>query len=1177
MRNTISLLLLFTFAKGFAQCPAPDFVVSSAVCLNQKIEIQNLTVGATSYTWDFCSGDLALTPQATIAASNNLLFRTRSIRLIEHESLWYGFTIDQASSPNRLIRFDFGNSLANNPTIIDLGNPSGQLSGAYDFQLYQEADNLYGLVVNTGVNTLLRLNFGNNPQSTPSIQNLGSFNVFNTPNGIYLHQDSGMLSAFITNGATDEIVRLDFGSSILNSPTVNAFSISGGSGLRGITITRECDRWFGLVTSYGNGKVFWLDFTNGITQPPQVGEITFFTSYNFPTNVSIAVDGGEYVAFIQSALGEQYRLAFGESILDKAGIGTNLGTFGISGENFALELIKVNSDWFGFTIDLANHRLVRLTFPTSCDANISTFNEENPPLVNYANHGIKKISVVTTSANGAISSVTKSVSVSTSIAPDISFSTQNSCIDNDVIFSSESSAGGIATYNWNFGDSGTSSLANPTHVFSTADQFSVTLMVTGTNGCQNLVRQAVTIYNKPTADFSLPALSPFCTNQEYSFENASTFDIASNPIWEWSLNGIVVSSGFDLLTQFSTDQPQEIKLKSTIPGCESELIRNISSVQIGPLTDFTFSSSCVNVEVNFTNSTTGAVVDYFWNFDDGTTSTQENPTHEFINPGSYDITLQATNLSGCQNFIAKEITIYSKPQPNFSLDLPPFSCAGSPSQFNDLTPPLTDSNLTSWSWNFGDTNNGTSLLKNPNYIYDEAGDYQVALEVTSNFGCKGATQKTITISPSPVADFTSAAACLNQGTQFTDASGTNVKAWLWSVQNSSYTAKNPTHSFNATGNQTVMLTVTGNNNCVAQKVKTITVPIPVVPNFSSVSTCAGKVSVFQETTVGGADPAIAWAWDFAGQTTGLGSPSQHTFVSIGNYPVKLTSTRQSGCTYSVAKSVTISQPPIAHFSPSTESGAAPLTVGFTNSSAQATSYLWKFNNSENTTTSDFSPSFVFNQLGNYPVELIAINNAGCSDSFTKRIDVVVPEINAVLTDFILTSTPTGGKRATVTVENRSNIALINPDVVLDLSGKAFITDKIVGTILPNQSITQTLTVDILPLHLLYACAEVQIAGDRYQFDNRACVNLNAESTYLQPYPNPVQSQLFLDWVNEDQQTLQITIHNSSGQLAMDKKYNTLLPGLNQVMVNVSDLAPGIYFVSYSSGNLFRNFRFSVVR
>jgi hypothetical protein len=373
-----------------------------------------------------------------------------------------------------------------------------------------------------------------------------------------------------------------------------------------------------------------------------------------------------------------------------------------------------------------------------------------------------------------------------------------------------------------------------------------------------------------------------------------------------------------------------------------------------------------------------------------------------------------------------------------------------------------------------------------------------------------------------------------------------------------------------------MLTLTGNNNCVSQISKTINVPVPVLTDFTSQSTCATKPSVFTETNSGGADPAVSWSWDFAGQP-GTGSPAQHVFSTVGSFPVKLSSTRLSGCVYSVTKSINIIQPPVAQFVMTPEGGGAPLTVDFTNTSTLATNFLWKFSNANNSTSTESSPLFVFDQLGTYPVELIASNSIGCSDSITKDVQVVIPQINAVLSGFSLSANSDGTLKAMVTVENRGNIPISNPDIYLDLSGLTQVKEKISGTIQPNQSIIRTLTSAIIPVNFNFACAEVLITGDTNSFDNRECINLDSEIVFIQPYPNPANDIVYLDWINHDLEFLQVVIYNSSGQAVLNQTYSDLLPGLNLVEINVSQLAPGIYLASYSSRGVLQSLRFSIVR
>ncbi|MCK6616513.1 MAG: PKD domain-containing protein [Cyclobacteriaceae bacterium] len=664
--------LLATVLKVHAQCPSVDFTIPAGTCIQSNIQVENNSSGATYFEWDFCSGDLDLTPEVTPVVTNTLLFRTRSIRVINHNNEWYAFTIDQ--STNKLIRLDFGASLNNTPVITDLGNPGNAFNGVFDLRMIKESGQWYALVVNTGSNSLLRLAFGTDIESTPTVQNLGSFGVLNVPNGIFIINEENFLRVFISNGGAAEIIRLDFGSSILNNPAVSAFAVAGAAGLRGLAITRECDRWFGLVTSYNNNKVFWLDFINGLNQPPQTGEITFFTSYNFPAGIAIASDGGNYYAFIQSAIGFQYRLSFGSSIIDKLGVGQNFGNFGISNENFAIELVKVNSDWTGFTIDLTNRRLIRQTFPLLCDANIAIAYDEQPSFVNFSNSGTKKITLTATDVQGAVNFVSKTLTVSGTIAPDISFTSQNQCAGHDVIFSSLNSSGNVVAYNWNFGDGNESTESNPAHVFASAGVYNTQLRVTASNGCQNVTRNEVTVFNPPVADFQLPSASPFCTNQSYLFQNTSTYDATSAIAWNWQVNSIGVSADEDLQFAFSNSAPHEVKLIASIPGCTNETAKTISTIIEGPLVNFNFSGHCQLSPVNFINTTSGSVTTFNWNFGDGNTSAEINPAHSYSLQGIYNVQLTATNAAGCVNSVTQPITIYSKPQTDFAVALPPFSC-----------------------------------------------------------------------------------------------------------------------------------------------------------------------------------------------------------------------------------------------------------------------------------------------------------------------------------------------------------------------------------------------------------------------------------------------------------------------------------------------------------------------
>ncbi len=1175
MRSVVVIGLMLAAVYSQAQCPAPFFSSPSESCLNTNVLVQNTSIGAGEYYWDFCSGDLALTPSASPVLTNSLLFRTRSIRHFKDNNNWYGLTIDQASSPNRMVRLNYGSSLANIPSVTDIGNPSGALNAALDFYPYNEGGTWMVLVTNTGGNNLLRLVFSSGIEGIPLVQNLGTLGILSSPNGIELIQNQNELHAFVTNGGTSGIVHLNFGNSLTNTPTVTSFAIPGSNGPRGISMVKECDRWFGLVTSYGNNKVFWLDFLNGINEPATSGEITFLSSYFFPVNVSVLFDGGEYTAFVQSAIGPLYRLSFGSSIIDKSGTGLNLGDlFGpTTDENSATNWVKDGTTWLGFSVDLTNRRLFRFTFPAVCSASLNVYQSAQPPLVTYGAPGTYKITVVAVNAQGNSGSFTRELVVSALEAPDISIATQNVCANHDVLFSADNTSGNITTYAWDFGDAGTSSLPNPPHVYATAGSYDVRVTVTASNGCSNLAREQLTIFNQPVADFVLPAVSPICTNQNYLFTNSTTFDAALMPSWSWSVNGTPLSTNQNLEFLFVNAVSQEIKLKATIPGCENEVIKSITTVLQGPDVDFSFTGQCADAPVSFTNTTIGEVSSFAWDFGDGQNSTAVNPVTAFSNPGTYPVNLSATNAAGCVNTNSKPITIYSKPQTNFSVALPPFSCSGTPTQFTDLTPNPFDSNITTWLWNFGE--GGTSTLRNPQHTFVNAGGYNVSLTATTNFGCSSVLEKPVTISQSPTANFTNTPPCLGVPVSFTNTSTGTLQSQQWQIESTFYTLANPVHAFTTTGNKSVTLNVTSTNGCVASVNRTLIVPNTISPDFTFTRNCINQQTEFTSNSVNPADPITTYNWNFAGLGTGSLNPQNFSFNNTGNFNVSLSVTTQTGCVYSVAKNVNIINSPQASFTAAPSVGPPPLQVQFTNTSVNATSYTWAFNDAANSTSTLVSPTFTYTTLGQYVADLTAFNAQGCSNIFSRVIHVVIPVIDVALMEMELMRLPNQSLKPAVSIQNKSNVALANLALRMELNG-AVIRDIVPVSIEPNSTYRHVFDFELpFTSALQVVCVNAEI-DDSSPEDNRICASVDETFVFLAPYPNPLssQSEINVEWVASDNRNTEILLVNSLGQ-RVTRIEATSSVGYNTVVIPGSGLQSGMYYVQIRYGSTIRTHRILV--
>ncbi|MBN2098201.1 MAG: PKD domain-containing protein [Dehalococcoidia bacterium] len=139
----------------------------------------------------------------------------------------------------------------------------------------------------------------------------------------------------------------------------------------------------------------------------------------------------------------------------------------------------------------------------------------------------------------------------------------------------------------------------------------------------------------------------------------------------------------------------------------------------------------------------------------------------------------------------------------------------------------------------------------------------------------------------------------------------------------------------------------------------------------------------------------SWAWDFNndGVTDSTAQNPTYTYTVAGTYTVKLTATNADGSGEEVKTSyITVNGPPVAAFTSDVQSGAAPLTVSFTDqSSGSPTSWAWDFDNDGTVDSTDQNPTYTYNAAGTYTVKLTATNTYGSDDEVkTDYITVALP-------------------------------------------------------------------------------------------------------------------------------------------------------------------------------------------
>ncbi len=224
--------------------------------------------------------------------------------------------------------------------------------------------------------------------------------------------------------------------------------------------------------------------------------------------------------------------------------------------------------------------------------------------------------------------------------------------------------------------------------------------------------------------------------------------------------------------------------------------------------------------------------------------------------------------------------------------------------------------------------------------------------------------------------------------QFADVSTGNPTGWSWNLGNGTIsTQRNPSTTYILPGTYTVSLTVydgLGGSHTTTRTNYINVTPSPQVSFYASDSQniCPPATLQFTNQTVSGAPGAVSYSWDFGdGNTSNQEHPS-YTYTTPGNYMVTLVATNSNNCPGSRIRRIQVVNRPQAVFSASNNTGCtAPLTVAFTNTSANASSYTWLFG--DGGTSSAISPTHTYTAPGTYTVTLIARNAGGCADTLIR--------------------------------------------------------------------------------------------------------------------------------------------------------------------------------------------------
>ncbi len=563
----------------------------------------------------------------------------------------------------------------------------------------------------------------------------------------------------------------------------------------------------------------------------------------------------------------------------------------------------------------------------------SSLNSNTNPSHLYANAGIYNTTLIVKNSFGCKDTITKPVKVFYN--PVAGFTFNNVCFGDSMYFTNTSTVDNstsITKYLWAFGDgSATSSLQNPSHYYSIAGTYSVTLVASTIDSCPNAITLTVNAFDAPASAFTFNNTCLFDSAKYTNTSIAPTMGSTSNWSWDFGdgspLNTTVWNPGH----LYATTGSYQVTLitHSSNLGCPDTLKDSITVFPM-PLADFSFTNVCLNQSLNFNDLSTvpsGTIANRIWNFGDGTSpNSNTNPSHIYSSSGTFIVSLIVTTDNGCKDTMIKSVVVHPLPNVQFSA---PAVCDGSMVQFTDLSTIPTTDTLESWTWNFGD---GSPVINNQNtsYLFASAGSHTVQLLVVSNFGCIDSVSKTCIVNPNPVVLFAAnydtvgcEPLCISFQNLSTIATGSNM-AWVWNYGDGSPTTfvQNPNHCYTNDSEflpnlLDVTLTITSDLGCVSILTKNNYVTVYPNPN--------ADFNVQPQTTTI-VDPVISitnlstgtnyWNWNFGDTDTSSSiNPAPHTYADTGIYTITLITSTQYGCVDTAYETVII-EPDFLFYIPS---------------------------------------------------------------------------------------------------------------------------------------------------------------------------------------------------------------------------------------------------------------------
>lgn len=463
----------------------------------------------------------------------------------------------------------------------------------------------------------------------------------------------------------------------------------------------------------------------------------------------------------------------------------------------------------------------------------------------------------------------------------------------------------------------------------------------------------------PTSVNALAAAGPStsgCAPFTVSFENNSSAD---EFIWDFDDNG---ATSTENTPSYTFNNPGTYNVMLIAIDSNSCNIRDTFNIPINISTptadfDFSFGNTCEDSTVQFQAIGASELDVFDWNFGDGTSSTQMNPTHVYTTAGTYTVELDVESFCGATDFVSYELQI--APPPPIDLGPDDILCYGE-SKLLDATTPGCN-----YLWQDG---NATAT-----YNVTFSGTYAVTV---SSEHCSSYDETTIIVDDFFLDAGEDTTFC-NSSFQTTLNASSGAISYLWSTGQT-------TQSIQVTNAGQYTLTANSPNNCsYFDTVNVFLNDLPIAQIVSSdTEACAPAHISFADASGVANSEIVNWEWYFEGMS---GSEDSHVYTNWNNpgtFDVGLSVSTSQGCSDSILLQDYIK----IHPNPKASFVTEPLTLDWCepnirliNTTTDYTNVLWDFG--DGNSSEELNPYHEYEAAQSYHISLYAENEFDCSHTF----------------------------------------------------------------------------------------------------------------------------------------------------------------------------------------------------